>query len=514
MDKESGVAEELATAASVCGPRSKEPPYVRLAFPMIALPWVLRNFVKEAADAMGVAPECVATPAIATCASAIGNTCRIRLTPTWTEPAVIWAVTLMESGSLKTPAYNAAVEPLRVAQRLAEEQHQELQAGFRKAKAQFEGETSLWKAQRTEPTNPDGSPQGPPEEPTEPKPVDLYTSDSTVEALAVLFSNNPRGLALTRDELSGFFASFGAYKGGRGGDESAYLEFYNAGAVKLNRASGKRIYVHSAALSIFGTCQPAVFLTAIGATGKASNQVDNGLAARFVIASPESKPKRWREAKPFEGRHYYQMVAELLSIPLPRDAEGRVEPAVIGMVAEATARFATFVNEHGEHTAALSNAALRYHYAKLEAVAARLALIFYLCDGATQQLTGPGGVQERHIVAGIAVARWFGREALRVYDGYESAAEREKRELLDEIRAHGGVITPYEMGRIRRRWADVLAAEMALRNLARAGYGTLIFEPSGPKGGRPALRFRLHEHPVVAETAVIPEFPEVSTTAQ
>ena len=35
------------------------------------------------------------------------------------------------------------------------------------------------------------------------------------------------------------------------------------------------------------------------------------------------------------------------------------------------------------------------------------------------------------------------------------------RELLDEIRAHGGMITPYEMGRVRTRWKDLLAAEMA-----------------------------------------------------
>ena len=107
----------------------------------------------------------------------------------------------------------------------------------------------------------------------------------------MLFANNPRGLALTRDELSGFFNSFGAYKGGRGGDEAAYLECYSAGEIKLNRASGKRIYVPAAALSIFGTCQPAVFLNAIG-IGKLSNQIENGLAARFLITAPDRQPKR------------------------------------------------------------------------------------------------------------------------------------------------------------------------------------------------------------------------------
>lgn len=478
--------EELVVEAERYGPSCGESPYVRATFPMVVLPRVLRAFVHEVAEAMGVPPECVATPAIATCATAIGNTCRVRLTNTWTEPAVIWAVTLMESGSLKTPAYNAAVEPLRVAQRLSEEQYQGQKASYDRAKVQYEGEAGFWKAGTDA-----ASAAGPPAQPVEPKPVDLHTSDSTVEALAVLFAANPRGLALTRDELSGFFASFGAYKGGRGGDEATYLEFYNAGAVKLNRASGKRIYVHAAALSIFGTCQPSVFATAIGASGKNANQVENGLAGRFILAAPENKPKRWRETKPFNATPYHRLIANLLSIPLPCDADGRVESAIVPCSPGATSRFARFVNEHGTQTASISNAALRYHYAKLEAVTARLALIFYLCDAATGELTGSPGVAERHILAGIALARWFGREALRVYDGYESAADREKQELLEEVRHHGGIITPREMGRMRRRWMDPLAAEMALRNLARSGYGILAMEPSGPKGGRPSLRFTL-----------------------
>jgi hypothetical protein len=512
MDEKAGVTDELLTAVEANGPKAKDPPYVRTAYPLVALPSVLRAFVRGAADALGVPPECVATPAIATCAAAIGNTFRIRLNSAWNEPSVIWAVTLMESGSLKTPAYNAAFDPLRAVQRMREEKLAEDQKAHKAAKALYDADVTAWR-QQVQPGT--GAYVGePPAEPVPPVPVDLYTSDSTVEALAVLFANNPRGLALTRDELSGFFGSFGAYKGGRGSDESAYLEFYNAGSVKLNRASGKRIYVHAAALSIFGTCQPSVFLQAIGVTGKGTNQVDNGLAARFLIASPVIKPKQWHDPKPYEARHYHQMIGELLSIPLPCDADGRVEPILIPVTPAALERFKTFVNEHGPFTAAIANDALRFHYSKLEGAAARLALVFYLCDLATKQVSGPPAVQEQHILGGIALARWHGREAFRVYDCYESAAQREIRELLDEVRAHGGVITPYEMGKVRRRWGDLLAAEMALKNLARAGYGTLTYEPPGPRGGRPAYRFRLHVHPEPVpppspvETPEIPAFPE------
>jgi hypothetical protein len=208
------------------------------------------------------------------------------------------------------------------------------------------------------------------------------------------------------------------------------------------------------------------------------------------------------------------MVAELMTIPLPQDADGRIEPSIIIVQPEATARFAEFVNEHGEQTAAISNAALRYHYAKLEAVAARLALIFYLCDAATQDLVGPQGVQERHILSGIALARWFGREAYRVYEGYESAADREKRELLEEIRDHGGVITLSELRQIRRRWHDPLAAELALKALARAGYGVLSVVESGANGGRPVTQFRLYDQQRCPITPEIADLPGVIGTDQ
>jgi hypothetical protein len=454
---------------------------------------VARRFVQEAAEALGVAPECVATTVLGACAAAIGNTCRIRISSNWTEPAVLWLVTLMESGSLKTPAYNIAFAPLKAAQQRREEEYIRRQQEYRDAKARYEAQIAAWNA-----TGGEGG-QAQPVKPVEPKPVDLYTSDATVEALGVLFANNPRGLALARDELSGFFDSFGAYKGGRGGDEAAYLEFYNAGGVKLNRASGKRIWVAGAALTIVGTCQPPVFAAAIGAGGLHRNQVENGLAARFLIAAPESRPKVWRDAKPIQGRHYHAMIDALLAIPLLQDAEGRVDPAMIKMQPAAAEYFANFVAEHGRQTASIRNAALRYHYAKLEGVAARIALIFYLCDAATQQVTGEPGVQWRHIVAGVAVARWFGREATRVYEGIDGAAEREKRDLLEEIRANGGTITVREMRTLARRWRAAAAAESALYALVRCGYGAIKPDPSGPKGGAPTLRFTLTDQQPVTE---------------
>jgi hypothetical protein len=99
---------------------------------------------------------------------------------------------------------------------------------------------------------------------------------------------------------------------------------------------------------------------------------------------------------------------------MPRDAEGRHQPADIDLLPEAGEWFHRFVTEHGAFTEAIENAPVRFHYRKLAGVAARLALVFYLCDVATQEANGPE-VQERHVLSGIALARWYGREAWRFY---------------------------------------------------------------------------------------------------
>jgi hypothetical protein len=485
MEESRHDTDELSLLASANGPTRTDPPFVRAAFPLAALPRVLRDYVERSAAGLGVVPECVATPALAVCAAAIGATCRIRLTRHWSEPAVLWAVTLMESGSLKTPAYNAAVDPLKALQRLHEEEYVARKAAYVKEKRRFDEDAAAWRAQTLQTVGRDA-----PTQPVEPQPVDLYTSDCTVEALAMLFAANPRGLALTRDELSGFLASFGAYKGGRGNDESTYLEYFNAGAVKLNRASGKRIAVAHAALSIFGTCQPVVFSKLIGATGKGPDQVENGLAARFILCAPEPKVKAWHVGEASDPTEYARMLAQLYSIPLPVSDDGRTHPTLLDCHPDAVAVFRVFVNEHGVETIAIKNPALRYHYAKLEGIAARLALVLYLCEAASGEYDGQPGIQARHALGGVALARWYGWEARRFYGTLETQADRERYELLGFIAARGGVVSPRAVHRAHRNlWKDTAAAEVALWGLVRSGYGTLAVETS-PDGNQ-ALRFRL-----------------------
>jgi hypothetical protein len=110
-----GTLVAMAEAAPEFAATQAEPAVPSLGwhpFPVDALPPACRQFVCEAADALGVDASYVALPLLAGLASAIGNTRRIALSRTWTAPAVVWAGIIGESGTLKSPAIKIAMTPI------------------------------------------------------------------------------------------------------------------------------------------------------------------------------------------------------------------------------------------------------------------------------------------------------------------------------------------------------------------------------------------------------------------
>src|SRR5215469_4919921 len=81
-------------------------------FPLGAMPPLLGEYSAAAAAAIGCDVALVALPALAVAAGCIGNSRAIQLKKKWSEPAVLWGVTIMRSGSGKSPGFAAALDPL------------------------------------------------------------------------------------------------------------------------------------------------------------------------------------------------------------------------------------------------------------------------------------------------------------------------------------------------------------------------------------------------------------------
>lgn len=450
------------------------------AFPVDTLPESIASFVRTGSSAFGCDPAMLALPVLTACASAIGNTRRIHIRDGWDEPAIIWSVIIAESGSMKSPAFRLAVRPLQEIQNDAFKTYSEELENNQNQQKRYEADLAAWKKK------PNGDPPEAPEEPAAPR---CLVGDTTVEALAPILAPNPRGVLLARDEIAGWIGSFGRYSGKASADVSHWLSMFNADSITVDRKTGpqKIIQVDHAAVWVCGGIQPGIFRRELGQQHR-----ENGLAARLLLAMPPRRPKRWTdEGIPPAEEAKYALLIEKLRELTPNPNTEQFEPIKLHFSPAAKAVWAVFYDAHNLELSQLSGD-LAAVWSKMEAYAARLALIHHLVRGAGGEEVGPT-VDEESMLAGVALAKWFCHEARRVYQLLDEDEEQcEIRQKVELIKGLGGTTRVRDWQRQRGfKTSEDACADLSL--LDEAGLGEFMDEPIGSKGGRPSRVFVLHD---------------------
>ncbi len=265
------------------------------------LPNSLRPWIVDVAERMQIPLEYLATPAIVAAASIIGRKITIRPIPkdSWCVIPNLWGFIVGDPGSMKSPAIAEAMRPLeKIAKRSRDDfrrECRERQADERNSLLQIEslkeslkvnfksGNASLIAKQKEELTKLLDS-----REP--PKEKRYKTNDPTVEKLAVILQENPNGILLLRDELSGWLETLN--KAGREGSREFYLEAWNGNSsYTVDRIGRGTQHVDALCLSIFGSIQPAKLEEYIENT--VSSKGDDGFLERFQMIVYPEKPKSW-----------------------------------------------------------------------------------------------------------------------------------------------------------------------------------------------------------------------------
>jgi DNA polymerase-1 len=460
------------------------PPYA--PFPVEALPEPVREFVRQGAAALNCDPAFVALPCLAAVASAVGNTRVLRLKRGWAEPSVVWSAIVGDSGTLKSPAWRAAVVHLIRRQKALLQEHRE-------ALRAYEAELESHQEARKKAAKDGGGAEARPEKPTARR---VVCADTTIEKLAEILEDNPRGVLVARDELNAWLTSFTRYKGKQdGSDLPHWLEAHQAQTWIVDRKTGDRrtLFVPRAAVSVTGGIQPGVLVRAL-----TPEFLEAGGAARLLLAMPAKKPKRWTEAEvdPEAEGKYHRLLDDLLALTFGADAKDEEPTAyVLSLDAEAKARWVSFYNAwaleqaaaEGEVAAALS---------KLEAYVARFALIYHVVTHRGLAADDRCPVGREAVGAGIRLCQWFASEVHRVYATLtESREERDARRLVEFVRARGGRITAKELQRSNsRKYPTAESAVLALEALVPA-YGRWQDREKEARGGRPTRDFVLHPTP-------------------
>jgi hypothetical protein len=468
------IIEKLSTVAAPTIPDAVIPTDRYTPFPLETLPVAVGNYVAAASKAIGCDASFIALPLLGCLARAIGNKRVIRLKRTWTEPAIIWAAIIGRSGTHKTPALQAATSFLNKAQAKSITDFQQATSKFSQDMALYDRDYLAWKKSKsTEP---------PPWKPEEPACERFITTDCTIEALASLLHSQFDGVLVPRDELSGWLGGIAEYKGGKGSDLGHWLASWSAQPLTVDRKTGavKMIHIPRCSVSIVGGIQPDVLRRAIG-----HEHLQDGLCARLLLAMPDPQPVRWTDAivdPPIEEA-MTNVFDRLIGMGSGADGDGNPEPFAMLLSNGAKRLWIEYFNRHRAEAADLDDD-LAAAWSKLEAYAARFALIFQLCSWAAGE-AGDQAIDEAAMASGIALSDWFGGEAKRVYALFaETGLGRDRRELVELIEKRGGRITTRELAHAGRKYREAGQAEDALQNLVRSRMGRWHIEPTSRRPRR------------------------------
>lgn len=377
----------------------EEPP-VRLPppppkFPLDALPRTLRTWALTIADWLQTPPEVPATFALAAISGAIGNTYRIAPRRTFKRSALVWSGVVAPPGVVKkTPSLEAATQPIH-------DHQQELYRQFRAERAQYEEELSEWTA-TPKPERGD--------KPVPPTFRHALVNDVTVEKLAQILDQTPRGLMLEHDELIGWVNAMNQYRGGAGSDRQHYLSIWGNHPIKVDRKSSPEpIYIRHPYVAITGGIQPAMIRHLPS---------HDGLFERVLWCWP-TPPKMTlpTESEPSSAPilDYALLLHNLLHLEFQQGEEGP-RPHLVGMTPRARELWDQLDQErHIDVINADPERASRV--AKMDGQAASLTLILHLVRFQTGEwMQDDHYAEENSVQGGWDLASYYQAQAERIFE--------------------------------------------------------------------------------------------------
>jgi putative DNA primase/helicase len=342
----------------------------------------------------------VAVPLLGLLSAAIGDSRQLQLKRGWKESATLFAVVVAEPGDKKTPAQKAALAPVWQAQ-------ERFKRKYREKYEAYEEELRNWKADERAAVK-EGEPAPP--KPEEPAMRHAMVDDITVERLADILDETPRGVVSVQDELSGWVLAMNQYKaGGKGADRQFWLRVWSNSPVKVDRKSRTiPVVIAQPWISVVGSIQPEIL------PGLDIGRND-GMMDRFLYAYPE--PQRMRhtddEVSVAAERAIMELYGKLTNLKMP-ESDGEPFPGTVPMTEEAWQVFKELADELSEQAHALGfPVRLRGAWSKLEAYLARLSLILALSRVAGTDEREQ--VEPKDVLAASLLVDYFKAHSRRVF---------------------------------------------------------------------------------------------------
>jgi putative DNA primase/helicase len=469
------------------------------------LPESLRPAVLDLADRMQAPVEYVAGPLIVGASAIIGN--RFRIAPKrhddWTVTPNLWGMIVGNPGRLKTPAMQAALDPIKKCESAAREAFDSYKKSREFDQVEIDARREGIKKRIKEAVAKDSDTADlrvqyeSLEDLEAATPPTYIVNDVTVEKLGVLLNRNPRGLMLFRDELISFFRHLDQEENAQA--KGFLMQCWNGyGEYKFDRISRGETTIENLTLSLLGGVQPGP-LAAYLRKAINNRESDDGFPQRLQITFfPDAQPwvlvDRTPNVRAMETAR--RCFARL-------DALCGGDPFVLRFDDHAQQFFYEWWTdlENEIESGALEHPALIAHFAKYRSLMPSLALIFHLFDlAATGDFevllqTGLPGVSEDAARKAAAWCELLGEHAKRVYGMAIRAETAGARSILRKITA--GKLKPIFTARdiYRQGWSGLTTSQDCtgpLQTLVDFRYIFPLKAKPGDKGGPGTTKYLAH----------------------
>ena len=464
------------------------------------LPEAFRAWLVDIAERMSCPLEFPAAPALLACATLIGRKVAVRPKrhDAWQVVPNLWGAIIGSPGMQKSPAVEEALKPLHRLAAAEMEKHKgdrlkfEDMEAVRKAKGKatsqrLEKEAKNGKLSDEQLCEIACQARGT-EADLAPTLRRLIVNDPTVEALGERLKENPNGLMLYRDELSGFLRAF--EKQGHETDRAFYLEAWNGnGNFTYDRIGRGTVHIAGVCLSIFGTIQPAPFARYIRAASTGEDA--DGLMQRFqMLLYPDSVPFRHVDRHP--DTHAQKRALEVFL------ALDKLDVADLSAQTEENSLpYLRFDDEAQDFfdkwwieletqklRTGMERPVIESHLSKYRSLMPSLALLLHLIDVTDGKAWGAISINAAERAQ--AWCEFLEAHARRVY-GLAADADYEPARALTE-RIKNGLPNPFKVRDVvNKGWAHLKTTEEvngAVSLLEGHGWVQVVETPSGPQGGR------------------------------
>jgi Protein of unknown function (DUF3987) len=540
---DTGVTTRVSTSSHAVWPEQPVPfsfgdehvPSVPHMNPDELLPPVVALYVNDEAERLNVYPEAIAMPLIASLGIVVG--CRIAIKPkakdSWLEHTNLWGFVAAPPGSRKSEAIRSGFSFLFNLIGQAEQQfsgriteHQVQLEQYKKQREQLAKEVgkcekAIAKGQPEEQTLEQDLEQAQnalkalvkPEEPTEQR---LMTQDATPEALLALAAENPNGILVYRDEISGIYANLG--KAGRENERAIFLEGWDGkSGYRTDRITRNAKPVHRLAISVFGGTQPGVLRGHVQSAYGFGKGAD-GFLQRFQLAVVNDAAPTYRnvDCEPdLQAWNDLMHVFRVLNAPNLANfgIDEREKHPALRFDANAQPVFLDWLESNAQRIANLNqqrDEALANHFAKYPKLMAGLALLFHLAEVAqTVPVPGelvltnrepsvrpepPKGISLRALEYALKCGAFLEQHARIIYgmgnEGTNAGPDVLFRvlEFLDSDKFTASMTVRDVRRKLRHVKAEVLAEVLA--ELEEKGWLRIYSEKVGH--GRPSTKIMLH----------------------